>query len=49
MIVPLNGIWLWDRPTAARVPSETEMTVAIGAMVSEFFKERCHSLLVKKS
>ncbi len=49
MIVPLNGTWLWLSPMAARVPRLTEMMVAMGAMISEFFRLRCHSLLVKKS
>ena len=49
MIARRPGTWLCDRPIAASVPSVTEITVAIGAMISEFLNDRCHSLLVKKS
>ena len=49
IIALLPGTWLCDRPMAASVPSVTEIAVANGAMISEFWKLRCHSLLVKKS
>ena len=49
MIARRPGTWLWLSPMAARVPSVTEITVAIGAMISEFLNDLCHSLLVKKS
>ena len=49
MIAPLKGTWLWLKPTAANVPKNTAMTVAKGAMMSEFLKGRVQSELVTKS
>ena len=49
MIGRRNGTWLCDSPIAAKVPSETETSVAIGAMISEFVNGRVQSALPKKS
>ena len=39
VIALLNGTWLWLNPIAARVPRDTEMIVATGAINNEFLKE----------
>ena len=49
MMARRNGTWLWLRPIAASVPSDTEMIVANGAMITEFLSGRSQSSLVKKS
>ena len=43
MITRLAGTWLWLRPMAASVPNDTDKMVAIGAIKSEFQKDRNHS------
>jgi hypothetical protein len=49
IIARFAGTWLWLSPIAANVPSDTDTKVAMGAIINEFLKERCHSGLVKKS
>ena len=49
MIAPRNGTCGWLRPTAARVPRTTAISVATGAMRTEFQSAVCQSGLVKKS
>ena len=49
MIAPRKGTCRWLRPTAARVPSVTAISVATGAMRNEFQSAFCQSVLVKKS
>ena len=48
MIACRPGTWLCDNPIAASVPSETEMIVAIGAIISEFFSGTIHSSVPRK-
>jgi hypothetical protein len=39
----LNGTCDCDKPIAASVPNETDSTVAIGAILNEFFRACCQS------
>ncbi len=49
MIVPRNGTCGWLSPIAASVPIDVAISVANGAMMNEFCRASCQSLLLQKS